>query len=376
MSGQIYLVQNNKQLVEMTESPYDSEDLLQTLLADYPNLLAGNQMDSEDPRRWLLIRREMALPSSEGGSGRWSVDHLFLDQDGIPTIIEVKRGTDTRIRREVVGQMLEYAANAVVYWPVESMQAQFEANCKQQNLDADQHLDELLGGSDPNIFWQAVKTNLQAGKVRMVFVGDVIPPELRRIVEFLNVQMSPAEVLAVEIKQYTGQGQQALVPRVIGQTEQAVQKKATPTTGRRQWDEESFFTKLSNEHGPAATSTARRILQWAEQNALTVGWGKGQIDGSFYPIFYHRGEKYWTVAVWTSGTVQLQFGMMKERPPFDDETRRLDLLNRLNGLPDVAIPPSRITTYPSISLTALDDTAVLSEFLSIFDSVLQEIRQL
>ena len=28
-----------------------------------------------------------------------------------PTLVEVKRSSDTRIRREVVGQMLDYAAN-------------------------------------------------------------------------------------------------------------------------------------------------------------------------------------------------------------------------------------------------------------------------
>ena len=55
------------------------------------------------------------------GGNRWSLDHLFLDQEGIPTLVEVKRGTDTRIRREVVGQMLDYAANAIVYWPVEEL---------------------------------------------------------------------------------------------------------------------------------------------------------------------------------------------------------------------------------------------------------------
>ena len=68
------------------------------------------------------------MPSEEGGVLRWSVDHLFLDQDAIPTIVEVKRSRDTRIRREVVGQMLDYAANAVVYWPVETVRAEFEAN--------------------------------------------------------------------------------------------------------------------------------------------------------------------------------------------------------------------------------------------------------
>jgi 5-methylthioribose kinase len=41
--------------------------------------------------------------------------------------VEVKRSSDTRIRREVVGQMLDYAANAVVYWPLEMIRAKFEA---------------------------------------------------------------------------------------------------------------------------------------------------------------------------------------------------------------------------------------------------------
>jgi hypothetical protein len=89
--------------------------------------VAGEQMDTEAPRRWLLISREMAVPAEEGGSGRWAIDHLFLDQHGVPTLIEVKRATDSRSRREVVGQMLDYAANAVVYWPVEDIRARYEA---------------------------------------------------------------------------------------------------------------------------------------------------------------------------------------------------------------------------------------------------------
>jgi hypothetical protein len=117
VSGGVYLIQQDGKLVEMGEEPYDSEDLLQTLLVEHPNLLAGDQIDNDEPRRWLLVGREVSLASEENAGGRWSVDHLFLDQDAIPTIVEVKRSTDTRIRRAVVGQMLDYAANAVVYWP-------------------------------------------------------------------------------------------------------------------------------------------------------------------------------------------------------------------------------------------------------------------
>ncbi|MEH2299146.1 MAG: hypothetical protein V7K88_08890 [Nostoc sp.] len=128
MSGGIYLIQDNCRLVEMKEEPYESEDGLQKLLADYPSLLAGEQIDSAAPRRWLLVLREIAIPDSEDSAGRWALDHLFLDQDGIPTIVEVKRSSDTRIRREVVGQMLDYAANAVLYWSIEKIRAQFETN--------------------------------------------------------------------------------------------------------------------------------------------------------------------------------------------------------------------------------------------------------
>jgi hypothetical protein len=217
----------------MESQPYDSEALLQTLLAKFPDLLAGGQIDSASPRQWLLIKREMGIPAEENASDRWSVDHLFLDQDAIPTLVEVKRSSDTRIRREVVGQMLDYAANAVVYWPVEQIRAEFEKNCD----NPETRLADFLGDdTDPEEFWQKVKTNLQACRIRMLFVADVIPKELRRIIEFLNQQMDPAEVLGVEIKQYVGEGMKTLVSRVIGQTAEAESKKGGTTFDKTKYE--------------------------------------------------------------------------------------------------------------------------------------------
>jgi hypothetical protein len=62
-------------------------------------------------------------------------------------------------------------------------------------------LGDSAGDSEDGIaaFWSRVKTNLQAGRIRMVFVADEIPIELARVVEFLNTEMDPAEVLAVEV---------------------------------------------------------------------------------------------------------------------------------------------------------------------------------
>jgi hypothetical protein len=46
-----------------------------------------------------------------------------------------------------------------------------------------------------------------------VFVADELPPELQRVIEFLNVQMNPAEVIGIEVRQYVGQGLKTLVRR-------------------------------------------------------------------------------------------------------------------------------------------------------------------
>jgi len=107
VSEAIYLLDKDGELVQLTKAAYDSELVLQELLAKYPMLLPGEQIDSKSPRRWLFIAREIGVPCQEDSGDRWSLDHLFIDQEGIPTLIEVKRSTDTRIRREVVGQMLD-----------------------------------------------------------------------------------------------------------------------------------------------------------------------------------------------------------------------------------------------------------------------------
>jgi len=293
MPDGIFLIKKDKELVELTSTPYDSEDLLQDLLAKYPNILAGKQIDSQSPRRWLLISREMGIPSEDAGSKRWSIDHLFLDQDGIPTLVEVKRSNDTRIRREVVGQMLEYAANAIIYWPIEEIITRFESRCESCDLDPEEELSNFIQNElNHEDFWGKIKVNLQAGKIRMIFVADNIPIELQRIIEFLNSQMDPAEVIGVEVEQYVGEGLKTLVPRVLGQTAEARQKKGT-SRKVRQWDETTFFEEITNRCISEAVTVAKRLLKWASKNANDVWWGKGSQSGSFVPtIFTPEGNRY------------------------------------------------------------------------------------
>ncbi len=155
-------------MTALEEQPYNAEADLQRLLAEHPALLAGEQMNSGTPRRWLLLGRESAMTCEDAAP--WYVDHLFVDQEGVPTLVEVKRSSDARIRREVVGQMLDYAAAATERWSMEELRARFR-----QLPDADARLAEFLGpDGDEELFWKTIETNLQARRIRMVFVADRI----------------------------------------------------------------------------------------------------------------------------------------------------------------------------------------------------------
>ncbi len=371
MSG-MFVLQGDGGLVEMTEQPYGTEAMLQELLARYPNLLAGDQMDAAAPRRWLLVCREMGVPGEEDGGDRWSLDHLFLDQDAIPTLVEVKRSSDTRIRREVVGQLLDYAANAVAHWPVETLRAKFELGCTGRGEDPSAVLGSFLGpAADIEQFWLSVKTNLQAGRVRLVFVADVIPPELRRVVEFLNGQMNPAEVLAVEVRQFVGQGLKTLVPRVVGQTVEA--ERAKGKASEKQWDEAGFLAELGRRRGDGEVDTARALMKWAKESGLRLWWGKGNRDGSVYPMFDCGGETHWVVSVWTSGRVEIPFQWMLNKTPFGDESKRQELHARLNVV-GLALPADAIARRPSAPLAVLTDRAKLDQFLAVLNWYLDEVR--
>jgi hypothetical protein len=281
-AGGIYLLGEGG-LVELTEESVDREDALQGDLASYPRLLAGEQMDPDSPRRWALVAREAAVPDKEGGSQRWSADHLFVDQDAIPTIVEVKRGADTRIRREVVGQMLDYVAHASSYWDESDLRSRFEESQTTRDRTPETVLAELTGDEDlqPAQFWEQAEANLRSGHVRLLFVADEVPPELRTVVEFLSEQLDPAEAFAVEVTQYSDGDREAYVPRLYGHTDEPT------STTRPDHDSDDFLSDVSDKQRDGNLDTAeaealRDLHEFAHEHADEVDYG-GSANVSLQP---------------------------------------------------------------------------------------------
>ncbi len=141
----IYTSDKAGSLEALEETPFASEDELQTLIADHPELIDGEQIRPGDARRWILITREKGIAASAGGGALWAVDHLIVDQDAVPTLVEVKRGSNPEVRRTVVGQLLEYAAHASDTWSAAELRGAFERGVVARGRDPEDELATLLG---------------------------------------------------------------------------------------------------------------------------------------------------------------------------------------------------------------------------------------
>ena len=84
--------------------------------------------------------------------------------------------------------------------------------------------------------------------------------------------------------------------------------------------------------------------------------------------------KYNTFAVYTYGRVEIYFQHLAKRPAFEDESKRLELCDRLNEIDGVAIPVDALTRRPSILLETLASTENQAKFLKVLDWIAAEIR--
>lgn len=282
---------NNQQIIEEMPAIHCNDECreLQDLLQNNFELLAGDQIDPINPRQWILIKREMPITDPSTGSPRWSIDFLFADQSGIPTFVECKRYKDTRSRREVIGQMMEYAANAQYYWDKDDLikYATDTANKAGQTLE--DSLGILIPDEPDNIesYFDSVYNSLKTGQIRLIFFLEESPSELKSIVDFLNNQMERSEVLIVEARQYSKGSMKIVIPTLFGFSEQArqIKKRTTTTTGgtskngkQKIWTRNDIEDQIINMPSKTAASRYRDILNLSDTNPelIRIYFGTGQ----------------------------------------------------------------------------------------------------
>ena len=350
--GKVYSVDDSGQVTPL--APYecrDEEKELQDLLERCPDLLVGEQIDPTNPRRWLQIQREMPVPDPGTGQARWSIDFLFADQDAVPTFVEVKRYADTRARREVIGQMFEYAANGHYYWVAADLRIAAERTAAKANKTLAQALAYLgpEAGTDAGDFFERVQANLKIGQIRLLFFLERAPDELKSLVEFLNRSLERIDVLLVQAQLFRGTddgARKVLVPTLFGYSEEIRQARrlsqASGSVRGERWNDQKFDSAVAVLDGPTKEAIGRVRQVGLERGWLH--WGTGQ-TGSFYLLARDICPRSFLV-VNSQGRISINFGYVNGSPQADELFGRLKKQLSAAGF---SLPADLISRFPGFA---------------------------
>lgn len=360
LSGAKLYCLNDGRITPANEALYQTEADLQLLIAENPRLLLRDPDDSE--RELYLIRQELPLQDTQNGPFSYSLDHLFIDQDGVPVLVEVKRSTDTRIRREVVGQMLDYAARLRM-WDVSELRT---AASPAQGI--------------PETLWPTVKENLKAERMKLIFAADDIPDSLAVLIDFLDRSMTGIEVYGVEIKQYkTADGSVLLSSDIIGG---GASREKSVTRPQTLWNAESMDAELERFGNLASIPIVSSLRAFAEKVGLQLDYGSGSKHGLVKAV--RNGRKVFSLTSWEKRGMGLRTAVEVSLPSLVDQTAGVfdeqQLRSLLLSFPEASTADIEQYIFGSeqfryIDIRLLADPANMSRFQDAISKIVQTIPE-
>jgi hypothetical protein len=192
------------------------EHVLRDLIYDNPSTMPVQDLDPSYGRLFT-VAKELNIP------GVGFVDVLLADERGRLVIVECKLWRNPQARREVVGQILDYA-RALSRYAYEDLQRQISVATKRQG-NVLYEMAQAAGSSlDEASFVDRVSRDLAAGRFLLLVVGDGITEGTRRIGEYLHDQPGLAfEFGLIEMAEYRyadadGVERTIVHPRILAQT--------------------------------------------------------------------------------------------------------------------------------------------------------------
>ena len=193
------------------------EHPLRDLIFDNPAILPLTELDP-GIGRVVAVAKELNLP----GSG--FIDVLLVSEHGRLIVVECKLWRNPQARREVIGQVLDYAGE-LARIGYEGLQRAISSRLKRQG----NVLHQLIAGAGSTIseatLVDRVDRDLAAGRFLLLIVGDGITEGAQRIGAFLTRHAGLAFDLAmIEIAEYretapgSTQPRRILHPRILART--------------------------------------------------------------------------------------------------------------------------------------------------------------
>ncbi|HPT72173.1 MAG TPA: hypothetical protein PLE74_07820 [Candidatus Cloacimonadota bacterium] len=342
--GQPILIQSGSP-VKLDRVPFIEksfrEHWIQELIHSQPSILPIDEIDSGFAPL-IPIGREISTPVG-------SIDNLFVSPEGYLTIVETKLWRNPEARREVVGQILDYAKelNKWTFTDLNNAVIAYNGNKEGivESIKKFEHFDE----TEVQYLIDNISKNLNRGRFLLLIVGDGIRESVEDMVEYLNQTPQLFFTLAlIELQVFKVPKEKdsfLVIPQVVTRTKEITRaifrvegaqsqnlkitidadlegedaKKSRNPHKRFTITADDFFEQLERSTDKKTVQATKGIIAECEEKGYYIHWGQGSVvvklsdpEGSGIKITLFVIDKRGTVVLgWSAGQID-RLGIPKE----------------------------------------------------------------
>jgi len=299
--GTPYFLTNNESL-KMERIPLDEkffqENWLQNLIHNNPQILPIDDIESGFAPL-ISIGREIS--TSVG-----FVDNLYISPNGYITIVETKLWRNPEAKREVVGQIIDYAKE-LSSWTFSKLNEGVIKSSQTYNKNTKGIIELIKDFEDIEEIEEYkiidnIERNLKRGRFLLLIVGDGIRESVEDMIDFLSNSPQIQFTLGlVELQVYKNPNNEKdwiVIPNLITRTREITRaiikiENSNPNstvtletnfkedvinkspTSRSTITEDDFFEQLKQNTDSETSEFAKRILNDAKVNGHLIDWNQG-----------------------------------------------------------------------------------------------------
>jgi hypothetical protein len=367
-----------------------SEEWIQRVIHDNPELLPVEEIEGNFSPL-IPIGREV---STKVGN----IDNLFISPDGHLTIVETKLWRNPEARREVVGQIIDYAKE-LSKWTISDLDEAVKAYNKRYNANADGLLSTInkfdpIDVSDESLFYDNISKNLKKGRFLLLIVGDGIRESVEDMVDYLSQTPQLYFTLSlIELQVYMHNIENdsfLVVPNIIMRTKDVIRsvikvenkckddvsviienfkEDENGTKGPKRFTitEEEYFEQLEDLTDKQHVEWSKQIITDGENKGYLIEWAQGSFvvklpdpAGSNIKITLLVVTKYGTIYLgWSAGQLK-KLGI-------DEQLTIKYVADTATYFKNCFVPPNRKSKW--------NREVTFSEFMQVYDQFMKRMEQ-
>jgi len=331
--------------------PTFEEERMQKLIEKNPELLPVGDIE---PAFAPLISIGREVQTKVG-----AIDHLFINSQGYITIVETKLWRNPEARRQVVGQIIDYATE-LSHWNFDQLNKSVRAynkDFRKADLGIVDTIrtQEYIAEEDEHEIVDTVSRNLKLGKFLLLIVGDGIRESVEDMVEYLqyapNLQFTLAlvELQIYQLKENQDNSELLIIPQIVTRTseitravikieatdikkvEVSVDKGPGVITGRFSLSSEAFYNKLPREYA----KLSQQIEVDMEARGCRIDWKQASFMAKL-PDPGGSGRQLSLFGVWKNGDLSTGLGWLP------GQLKELGISNKRDFVHEFAVNTARL----------------------------------